>query len=60
MDKKLYRVVVNKTAHYFVLCHPAEMGAWLKFLGGEGHSDNIVTTEINLSDFDEINHLYFC
>ncbi len=58
--KKLYRVVARKTSYHYVLCHPAEMAAWLTFLNGEGHGDNILATEINLLDLDEINHLYFC
>ena len=58
--KRLYRVVVHKTSHYYVSCHPAEMEAWLSFLNGEGHGDDILATEVNLSDFDEISHNHFC
>lgn len=58
--ERLYRVVAHKTSHYYVLCHPAEMEAWLTFLNGEEHGGDILATEVNLSDFDEINHNHFC
>lgn len=60
MDKKLYRILARNTSYYYVCCHPAELEAWFSVLDSEGHGDDIFATEVNLSDFDEINHNHFC
>ena len=58
--EKLYRVVVRKTSHYYVRCTVREMTAWLLMLCDAGHGDEVLATEIKLSDLDEINHIHFC
>ncbi len=58
--EKLYRVVAYKTSYHYVRCTADEMGAWLTMLNEAGNGDHVLATEVNLSDLDEINHLYFC
>ncbi|KKL54540.1 hypothetical protein LCGC14_2264390 [marine sediment metagenome] len=58
--KKLYRIVVRKTSYHYVRCTAEEMGRWLSMLNLSGEGNEVSVTEINLSDLDEINHLYFC
>ncbi len=58
--EKLYRVVVRKTSYHYVRHTAEEMGRWLCMLNLAGNDGEVLVTEINLSDIDEINHLYFC
>ncbi len=58
--EKLYRVVARKTSYHYVRCTAKEMGCWLSMLNLSGEGNEVLVTEINLSDLDEINHLYFC
>ena len=58
--EKLYRVVVRKTSYHYVQCTADEMVAWLSMLNEGSQGGEVLATEVNLSDLDEINHLYFC
>lgn len=58
--EKLYRVVVRKTSYHYVNCTADEMAAWLTMLNDVGEGGEVLATEINLSDLDEINHCHFC
>lgn len=58
--EKLYRIVVRKTSYHYVSCPPDDITAWLSMLNDVDEGGEVLVTEINLSDLDEINHLYFC
>ena len=60
MDKKLYHITVNKTCYYYVRCTAVELTGWLIMLEKACLDAKVTTVEINLSNFDEINHNHFC
>lgn len=59
-SKNLYLVIVNKTAHYYVRCSYSTVTNYRNMLLDVGESDNVVFHQLNMSDFDEINHNHFC
>ncbi|KKL73790.1 hypothetical protein LCGC14_2071390 [marine sediment metagenome] len=58
--ERLYQVSILKTSYHFVRCTAEEMAEYLSFWNQQGRGGEILATEINLSDFDEINHQYLC
>ena len=58
--EKLNRIVDRKTSYNYVRCTADEMTAWLSMITEAGDGGKVLATEVNLSDLDEINHLYFC
>lgn len=58
--ERLYQISIHKTSYHFVLCTAEEMAEYLSFWNKAGRGGDILAAEVNLSDFDEINHEYLC
>ena len=58
METKIYLVIVNQTAHYYVRCPSKIIENWQAMAVRLNY--HVVYTEVKLSDLDEINHIHFC
>ena len=60
MEKNLYMIIINRTAHYFVYATFDEVIAWQAALDETGKTRHVEVISLKLSDFDEINHNHLC